>query len=55
MSKALNIRDKPLIDIDYGDEDVYFVEFNLLNDLVYQLRNSSNLYASGLSYKTTEK
>ncbi|CAD8075781.1 unnamed protein product [Paramecium primaurelia] len=55
VSKALNVRDKDLNQIIYEDNDVQFIIFNLLNDLVFQLRNSSDLYAIGLTNKTTEK
>ncbi|CAD8157654.1 unnamed protein product [Paramecium octaurelia] len=55
VSKALNIRDKDLNQIHFEDSDVEFIIYNLLNDLVFQLRNSSNLYARGLTKKTTEK
>ncbi|CAD8209105.1 unnamed protein product [Paramecium pentaurelia] len=55
VSKALNIRDKQLSKIIYEDDDVEFIIYNLLNDLVFQMRNSSNLYANGLTIKTSEK
>ncbi|CAD8203560.1 unnamed protein product [Paramecium pentaurelia] len=55
VSKALNVRDKALKNIVFEDDDVGFIIYNLLNDLVFQLRNSSNLYAVGLTNKTTEK
>ncbi|CAD8162069.1 unnamed protein product [Paramecium octaurelia] len=55
VSKALNIRDKQLSKIVYEDSDVEFIIYNLLNDLVFQMRNSSNLYAEGLTEKTREK
>ncbi|CAD8125809.1 unnamed protein product [Paramecium sonneborni] len=55
VSKALNIREKQLSKIVYEDDDVEFILYNLLNDLVFQLRNSSNLYAKGLTQKTKNK
>ncbi|CAD8126295.1 unnamed protein product [Paramecium sonneborni] len=55
VSKALNIRDKELSKIVYEDNDVQFIIYNLLNDLVLQLRNSSNLYAKGLSKKIMQE
>ena len=35
VSKALNIRDKKLSKIVYEDDDVEFIIYNLLNDLVF--------------------
>jgi len=50
----LNVRNTKLINITTNNSDVYFVEYNLLNELFVAMTNSSNFYAIELEAKTTE-
>ena len=45
----------PLASITEDNPDVYFIEFNLLNDFFEALSRSSDYYATELSRKTTEQ